>query len=86
MVLTQHALFNTVFHAGASLACRDQSPGVATSLAFPPLWFYLTRLARTERRLSRGEIVVASALGARLHAAVVAQQVFHLELPALRGH
>jgi hypothetical protein len=75
-VLTQQAVFNPVFHAGATLAFRDYSPGLASSLAFPPLWVRATRAALRERRLGRGSLAAAVALGGVIHATAVARQVF----------
>jgi uncharacterized protein with HXXEE motif len=77
-VLTQQALFNPVFHAGASVAFRDYSPGLLTSLAFPALWVRVTRLALRQRRLSRAALGAAIAAGGVIHSTAVGQQVFKL--------
>jgi len=77
-VLTQQALFNPMFHAGATVAFRDYSPGLVSSLAFPALWARVTRVALSQRRLSRGSLSAALALGGVIHTIAVAQQVFKL--------
>jgi hypothetical protein len=81
-VLTQQALFNTVFHAGSTVAFGAYSPGVVTALfLFLPLWYYLTRVALREGLLSRKSALVASLIGGLFHTGVVAQQVFFVQLP-----
>jgi len=77
-VLTQQALFNPLFHAGATVVFRDYSPGLASSLAFPLLWVRVTRLALRQRRLSRAALDAAIVAGGVIHGAAVAQQVFKL--------
>jgi hypothetical protein len=81
-VLTQQALWNTVFHAGAAAEFSAYSPGMITSvLLFLPLWWQLTRLALSEGVIGPRRVAVAVLIGALIHAAVVAQQVFFVELP-----
>ena len=80
-VVTQQAVFNTLFHAGATVAFRAYSPGVVTALAlFLPLWWYLTRLALRKGLLTRRGLIAALVIGGLIHAVVVAQQVFFVEL------
>jgi hypothetical protein len=80
-VLTQQAFFNPLFHAGATMAFRDYSPGLVSSFAFPPLWAQVTRAALRDGRLGRRSLSAAIALGGVIHAAAVAQQVFKVGLP-----
>ena len=76
-VLTQQAVFNAAFHLGTTIAYREYSPGVLTAtLAFPALWWRLTRLARSEGLLSRAGAVGAAAIGGAVHAKAVASQVY----------
>jgi hypothetical protein len=80
-ILTQQALWNTVFHVGSSAGFRAYSPGVVTSvLLFLPVWWHLTRLALSERLISRRGVAAAALIGGLIHAAVVAQQVFFVEI------
>ena len=79
-VLTQQALFNPLFHAGTTVAFRAYSPGLASSLVFPPLWRRYTRAALRTGRLGPGAVAAAVVLGAAIHVAAVAQQVFKLQL------
>jgi hypothetical protein len=82
IVLTQQALVNTLFHAGTTVVFGAYSPGVVTSLlVFLPLWYYLTLLALEEGLLTKRGAVVATAIAVLVHAVVVAQQVFFVELP-----
>jgi Protein of unknown function with HXXEE motif len=75
-VLTQQALFNPLFHAGTTVAFREYSPGLLTSLALPPVWIGVTRTALREGRVGRRSVVAATAIGGAIHAAAVARQVF----------
>ena len=77
-VLTQ-CFFNTFFHVTTTAAFCAYSPGVITSLVlYPPLFYYLTRQAHREGLLSNRLGITAMAVGAVIHAGVVAQQVFFL--------
>jgi hypothetical protein len=68
---------NAAWHAGATVAYRDYSPGLVTAVAFfRALWYGLTRLGLRERRLSRRGAVIGTGAGAVLHAAVVRQTVY----------
>jgi hypothetical protein len=79
-ILTQQALWNTVFHVGSTTAFSAYSPGLVSSvLIFVPLWWYLTRLALSEGLISRRGVMVATLIGGLIHATVVAQQVFFVE-------
>jgi Protein of unknown function with HXXEE motif len=81
-VLTQQALFNTLFHAVATVAFGAYSPGVATGLIlFLPIWYYLTRVALREGLLTRRTALVACVIGGLLHTGVIAQQVFFVQVP-----
>jgi hypothetical protein len=77
-VLTQQALFNPVFHLGTTIAFRDYSPGLVSSLAFPALWRRYTLSALRAGLVTRPGVAAAVALGGAIHAAAVAQQVFKL--------
>ncbi len=80
-ILTQQALWNTVFHIGAAARFSAYSPGVVTSvLLFLPVWWYLTRLALSEGLIGPRRVAVAVLIGGLIHATVVAQQVFFVEL------
>ena len=86
-IFTQQALFNTVFHTGTTIAWREYSPGIITSLTlFLPLWWRLTRQALDDGLLTRRGAVLASAVGGTIHAGAVAQQVFFIGVPEARGH
>ena len=76
-VLSQQTLWNPVFHAGATVAYREYSPGLVTALAlFPATWVALTGAAIRERRISLRAAALSALAGAPLHAAAVAQQVY----------
>jgi hypothetical protein len=77
IVLTQQALFNTLYHSGTTVAYREYSPGLLTAVAgFLPLWWHLTRLARREDLLSRPGSIWAAGIGGAVHATAVVQQVY----------
>jgi len=77
ILLTQQALFNTLFHAGTTVAYREYSPGLVTAVAgFLPVWWYLSRVARREGLLTRGGAAGAAVIGGTVHAAAVVQQVY----------
>ena len=79
VVLTQQALWNPVFHAGTTVAWGEYSPGLVTSIVvFLPLWALATRRAVNAGQLSPRRITVAVTLGGAIHAAAVADQVFHV--------
>jgi hypothetical protein len=77
IVLTQQALFNTLFHAGTTVAYREYSPGLMTAmLGFLPLWWHLSVLARREELISGSGARWAAAVGGAVHAGAVVQQVY----------
>jgi hypothetical protein len=81
-ILTQQALWNAGFHVGSTVAFATYSPGLVTSvLLFLPVWWRLTHLALAERLISRRAVAIAALIGGLIHAAVVAQQVFFVEVP-----
>jgi hypothetical protein len=81
-ILTQQALWNTAFHVGSTAGFAAYSPGLVSSvLLFVPVWWQLTRLALREGLISRRGVAVATLIGGLIHAAVVAEQVFFVELP-----
>jgi hypothetical protein len=77
--VTQQALWNPVFHAGTTIAWREYSPGLVTSLTlFLPLWTVITREVLATGLLRPRRVLGAVAAGGALHAAAVAQQVFRV--------
>lgn len=77
IVLTQQALFNTIFHSGTTAAYREYSPGLLTAVGgFLPVWLYLSALARREGLLTRSGAVGAAAVGGVVHTTAVVQQVY----------
>ena len=76
-VFAPQMLGNSVFHAGATVAYREYSPGLFTALGmFVPLWAAVTRSALRDGLMTgRGAVASNLAAGA-LHAAVVADQVY----------
>jgi hypothetical protein len=70
---------NAAWHAGATAAYRDYSPGLASALLlFLPLQRRLARLAHAEGILSPRASRAALALAAVTHAQVIARQVHRL--------
>jgi hypothetical protein len=78
LVATQQGVFNTLLHGGSTLAFREYSPGLVTSLASAVLWPRMTRAALAEARLTRRDVRRAIAVAGVVHVAVVARQVFFL--------
>lgn len=77
LVLTQQALFNTLFHAGTTVAYREYSPGLFTAVGgCLPLWWRLSRLARREGLLTRSGAAAAGTIGGAVHAGAVLQTVY----------
>jgi Protein of unknown function with HXXEE motif len=81
LIVTQQALFNALFHAGSTVAFREYSPGLITSLLMVPLWVRLTRAALAERRLTGRQALACTVAAGALHAHVIARQVFFLGVP-----
>jgi hypothetical protein len=80
-VLSQQALWNSVFHVGSNASFSAYSPGLVTSLLlFVPVWWHLTRLALREGLISRRGVAIAALIGGLVHGAAVAQHVFFVEL------
>lgn len=76
-VLTQQALWNTVFHAATTVAYRAYSPGLVSAVGgFLPLWWGLSRHARRAGLLPARAELGAAAIGGAIHATAVAQQVY----------
>jgi hypothetical protein len=80
-ILTQQALFNAVFHAGTTLAFREYSPGLVTSLLNAALWPRVTRAALADGRMRTRDLPACIALAGVLHAGAVARQVFFVGVP-----
>ena len=77
IVLTQQAVFNTLFHSGTTVAYREYSPGLVTALAgFLPVWWHVTRLARRESLISGTGARWAAGIGGAVHATAVVRQVY----------
>ena len=77
IVLTQQAVFNTLFHSGTTVAYHEYSPGLATAVCgFLPLWWHLSGLARREGLISRSDALRAAGIGGAVHATAVVQQVY----------
>jgi hypothetical protein len=81
VVVTQQAVFNALFHTVTTVAFREYSPGVITSILTVPLWRRLTRTAIAEGRLSSTDIAASLLVAGIVHAGVVARQVFFLGVP-----
>ena len=76
-MVSQQALWNPVFHVGATAAYREYSPGVVSGVAlFPATWLVLTRAAIREGRITRRATALSAALAAPVHAAAVVTQVY----------
>jgi hypothetical protein len=78
LVVTQQALFNAAFHSVTTVAFREYSPGLTTSLLTVPMWRALTQAAVAEGRLSRRDVAACTTLAGLVHATVVARQVFFI--------
>jgi hypothetical protein len=77
-VLTQQALFNTIFHVGTTAAWRERSPGLVSAVTtFLPLWSIVTRDALRTGLLTRRAVAGSIALGGLVHSVAVARQVFY---------
>jgi hypothetical protein len=80
LVATQQAA-NAVFHSATTVAFREYSPGLVTSMLTVPLWRRLTRAALAEKLLTKPDVVACTVLAGVVHAAVVARQVFFVGVP-----
>jgi Protein of unknown function with HXXEE motif len=78
LVVTQQAAFNAVFHSATTMAFREYSPGLVTSILHLPLWRYLTRAEVAERRLTTRDVIACTSIAGAVHAIVVARQVFYV--------
>jgi hypothetical protein len=84
-VITPGLLWNTVFHAGASVYYGARSPGVITAaVAFLPLYALLSTAAIAAGAISVGGWLLAAAVAAVFHAAEVRTNVFRGGGPVLR--
>ena len=78
-VLTPASLFNTLFHAGASLLTRTYCPGVFTALfVYFPLFESLGRLAHKEGLLDVESSLAVLLIAGVFHAWEVGYNVFKL--------
>jgi hypothetical protein len=84
LVVTQQALFNAMFHSVTTVAFREYSPGLITSILTVPFWRRLTRAAIAEGRLSRRELAPCLFVAGIVHAGAVARQVFFVGVPGAR--
>jgi hypothetical protein len=83
LVATQQAA-NAVFHSATTVAFRDYSPGLVTSMLTVPLWRRLTGAGLAEERLTKRDVVICVMLAGIVHASLVARQVFFLGVPDSR--
>jgi len=81
LVVTQQAAFNAVFHVASTVAYREYSPGLGTSVLNVSLWRALTRSAIAELRLTKREAATCTLVAGIVHAVVVARQVFFVGVP-----
>jgi Protein of unknown function with HXXEE motif len=81
LVVTQQAVFNPLFHLGTTVAYREYSPGVVSSVLMVPFWWRLTHAARAEHRLSERDVIACTLVAGIVHAAVVARQVYFVGAP-----
>ena len=76
-VFTPAVFFKALFHAGATAICGVYCPGLLTALAvYPPMYYYLSRLAYREGLLSGRGGLWALAVAGVFHAAEVSHNVF----------
>ena len=74
------SFLNTLFHVGTTAAYGVYSPGLITSLTlYPPLFYYLSRLAYKQNLISTRGGIGALVVAAVIHAVVVAQQVYFVK-------
>jgi hypothetical protein len=83
LVATQQAV-NAVFHSATTVAFREYSPGLITSVLTVSLWRRLTGAALTEKLLTKHDVVACTLMAPIVHAGVVARQVFFIGVPANR--
>jgi hypothetical protein len=81
LVVTQQAAFNTIFHSVTTIAFREYSPGLITSILTVPLWRRLTAAAIAEDRLGRRAVAACFVVAGIVHAGVLARQVFFVRVP-----
>jgi uncharacterized protein with HXXEE motif len=76
-VFTPAALFNTLFHLGASVLTRSYCPGAITAVAiYLPLFAVITTLAYREGLLGMGALIATLVLAGGFHAWEVGHNVF----------
>ncbi|HEX9425883.1 MAG TPA: HXXEE domain-containing protein [Pyrinomonadaceae bacterium] len=76
-IFTPAVCFNILFHVGATAAFGVYSPGLLTALTlYPPLFYFVTRLAFREGLLTDRIAIVSFALAGAFHAADVSHNVF----------
>ncbi len=76
-VFTPAVFFNALFHAGATAIYRVYCPGLLTALTvYPPLYYFLSRLAYREGLLSGRAGLWALAVAGVFHVAEVSHNVF----------
>jgi hypothetical protein len=76
---------NSVFHAGTTVAYREYSPGLFTALGmFVPLWVAITRAAVRQGLMTRRGAAAGTAVATLVHALVLADQVYFVDLRTLR--
>jgi hypothetical protein len=75
------AIFNTLFHVGATAVYGTYSPGLITSLTvYPALFYYLSLLAFHEGLLSDTGAIISFVSAGVIHIFVVAKQVYFIKV------
>ena len=73
--------FNILFHAGANAAFGVYCPGLLTALViYPPVFFFLSRLAYREHFLSTRSGLIAFVFAGVFHFIEVAYDVFKIRV------
>lgn len=77
LVFTPPVFFNTLFHAGATAAFGVYCPGLITALTlYPPLFFFVSRLAYREGLLNNKTGALAFVLAGLFHVGDITHNVF----------
>ena len=78
-VFTPAVFFNILFHTGSTVIFGMYAPGLLTALTvYPPLFYFLSRLAFREGYLTNRAALVSFLLAGAFHAADVAHNVFKI--------
>ena len=80
------SIFNSLFHSGATAMFGVYCPGLITALVlYPPLFWYLSSVARHEGLLSGPLGLLAFAIAGLIHVADVATSVFGIGWNSFSG-